>query len=194
MRLTENHGPLKFCRRCRIFLPRADFEGRGKICEACREEKRTLTPTALLQRRREIWTELNQIFERKGVVGMPCELTPQEYAVEVMRLPARVRQVLRKSWMHAGPEAEFGDDEALERIRDLLMDSGFWEPTPDASLAVSDEDAAVRLSRLPSRVRSILEQTRACLGDAATLDEAQAIQEINDLVSDAAPQRRKRSA
>lgn len=97
------------------------------VCGTCRETRRDearrlVRMTRAEVRRRVLDTLLKlararSIYQRKGVKHLPEEL-----AVLMRKFPDRVAAIIGKTFAVMGDSAQLTDDEAISRIRDLLLD------------------------------------------------------------------------
>lgn len=97
------------------------------ICGTCRqnrrdEARRLVRMTRAEVRRRVLNTllglaRIRSVYQRKGVKHLPEEL-----AVLLQKLPDRVASIVGKTFAVMGDAAQLADDEAISRIRDLLLE------------------------------------------------------------------------
>ena len=57
-------------------------------------------------------------YDTKGVV----DSMPEEYAIQLRKLPERVASIVGKTFAELGDAASLSDDQAVGMIRDLLLE------------------------------------------------------------------------
>lgn len=130
-------GPPVTCELCRYKGLRKEFRLRpggliNSFCNSCWRADRKKVLTWLRSRgqvfRRdkhqqftvEFLKELarRRMYKRKEVMIM----RPEEYAAKVAKLPERIAAIISKTYAVEGDAADMADDEAMMRIRDLLLE------------------------------------------------------------------------
>lgn len=127
---------LRLCPLCGERKPPREFQLKRRapalsvLCAECvRERPRDVSralrvPISMLKvHRRAIIARLRErarrrISKGKGVMNM----TADEYALKVMKLPDRIAAIIGKTYAEMGDAATVADDEALMRIRDQLLE------------------------------------------------------------------------
>lgn len=124
------------CPECRLPKEPVEFLNRRgptrRVCVDCHREgmKKKGQLRALnfyhwgpeFKKRADALSFIVALAERRIQKGKGVILMPEEYAVALARLPERIAAIVGKSYAVQQDAATLADDEALGRIRDLLIE------------------------------------------------------------------------